>query len=64
MAMPEAVFRIAFYAFPLIGVYVALRMAHGRRRLAGLRSLLSWCRAYASCCAGLFWPRPGGHRPS
>src|SRR5262245_62373101 len=33
--MPEAVFRSAFYAFPLIGVYVALRMAHGRRRLAG-----------------------------
>jgi hypothetical protein len=32
--MPEAVFRIAFYAFPLIGVYVALRAAQGRSRLA------------------------------
>ena len=32
--MPEFVFRIAFYAFPLIGVYVALRAAHGRGRAA------------------------------
>ena len=32
--MPETMFRIAFYAFPLIGVYVALRAARGRRRLA------------------------------
>jgi hypothetical protein len=32
--MPETVFRIAFYAFPLIGVHVALRASHGRQRLA------------------------------
>lgn len=32
--MPEAVFRIAFYAFPLIGVYVALRAAPGAGRLS------------------------------
>src|SRR5262245_35893848 len=34
MGMPETMFRIAFYAFPLIGVYVALRAARGRQGLA------------------------------
>ena len=61
--MPETVFRVAFYAFPLIGVYVALRAAHGRRRLAafGLVALVVPAVSMLLCGAVLalsWWAPP------
>ena len=57
--MPESVFRITFYAFPVIGVYAALRAAQGRRGVAAFAAVAllvpGVCLLLCGVLFGLCW---------